>query len=169
MLREPLLLWLVVLAPGLSAQEQAEWKEFRSKPGGFVVLLPETPKELTIPIREGLNQTGFIVEKDRVALLVTYQVQKRKFEKKDVEPIKKIARERLAKIKSQILDERSISLGKYPGFELLLKTADGTYVRHRYYLVQRRLLQLTYGPKSDIEGLFDADGKRFFQSFKLTD
>lgn len=64
-----------------------------------------------------------------------------------------------------LVDEKKITVGKYPGREINVKTIGGAYMRARLYLVNDILYQVIAGGSKELVG--NADTTKFMDSFKL--
>jgi hypothetical protein len=88
------------------------------------------------------------------------------FQKKDANKILDDMRSAFVS-KGTLLNEDILSLDKYPGRDLRIKTSDGKYIMHdRIYLVKNRAYQIM--AVTEKEGGFSGeDLNKFLDSFKL--
>ena len=130
--------------PGPAADfDQAQWKEFVSKEGGFKIKMPGLPSEVTQPVgtKSGTIVAHFynLVTKTAEYLvgytevgpgLETFQASK--------VTLDAIRDRALAKEKGKLLSEQDISVAGHPGRALVMEVSDGVF-RDKYFLVANRL------------------------------
>ncbi|HLP92012.1 MAG TPA: hypothetical protein VK184_25910 [Nostocaceae cyanobacterium] len=157
---------------------QSIWQQFSSKEGKFSILMPGKPKQgrQTITTLVGNVQLSvFAVERkqDNVQYAVTYS----DFSPQYIEHIKKnnLVEEVLetGKIsvlqnaKGKLISERRISLNGHVGRELKYTRPGNKIVRHRMYLVDKRLYQVIVQTDTKKENFLTMRIEGFFNSFTL--
>jgi hypothetical protein len=149
-------------------------KEFTSERGGFSVLLPGTPTEEKVPIKDpkykSAVQYQFTVGEDNGAYLVSYQDNPglAKANQSALEQALISAQKRAqTSIDGQLVSEKKIKLqDEFPGreFTFELPAVSGAY-RSRMYLVKGRLYQVIVVGTKEFAQTKDAD--KVLESFKL--
>jgi hypothetical protein len=165
---------LVLIAAKTKDKEKgtAAWKEFTSKEGGFVVLMPGVPvedkKALRLPSGPA-DLNLYVVErkKEETAYIVAYcelpeTVLKNGTDENRLDYAQKRA---VASTKGKLAGEKKIKLGTYPGRELRFEVEGKGEVRQRIYAAREKVYQLMVAGPKEMTDSKDAD--KFFQSFKL--
>ncbi|MGB6169838.1 MAG: hypothetical protein WBF52_19815, partial [Geitlerinemataceae cyanobacterium] len=68
----------------------------------------------------------------------------------------------------RLQDDRSISLGSYPGVDLYYQGFDGLSYKQRLYIVNRRMYMLVAATSEVVSSSFVEDADRFLNSFELS-
>ena len=164
--------------PGLLDKlTKREWVTHKSASGGFEVLMPGTPKSSTeeTPTAVGsIKLHMYIYEKSNDAAFTAMysDYPKRLVQMSNPNKILEGAQQGgVSNIKGTLKSEKKIKIGKHPGreFSALAPTPIGTQMEYtsRVYLVENRLYQIAIA--ASIGKVSDADKKKFFASFKLTE
>ena len=163
---------LVILAFAAAAPARAaQWKEFRSAEGGFTVLLPGDPSvdKKQMPTDFGpIEMHMYTVTADNIYCSVAYYDVPQGLNK----PTDQLLEDTCSGfIKGANLQEkaerRAITLGAYPGRELIGESPDGSFLlMARYYLVNKRIYLVMVG--TAIADASSPDIGRYLDSFKLT-
>ena len=172
-MRMPCLVLGLTAASLLGSQDKdAAWKEYASKEGRFVVLMPGVPVEQKENVKTPsgpIDLTMAVVErkKEETAYLVIFsEFPEAVLKKGTADQRLDYARNRAAaSTKGKLTSEIKIRLGDYPGRELHLEVEGKGMVRLRMYAVKDRLYQLLVaGPK---ERALGKEADRFLTSFQL--
>ena len=161
------------LAVGTSAQ--TEWKEFRSKEGGFTISTPVTPayRKQTSTTPGGSFDVHFFAAS---AAPYTYVVSYLDFPEQQVSesgPAAVLEANRdsfVEGVRGKLAADQKISLERHPGREFRVERAGDTQAaareyRVRQYLVRNRLYQvITVSPREESA---PPELTRFLDSFKL--
>ena len=154
---------------------QPDWREFRSRQGGFSVLMPGTPQEQT-EVKElpevGRSETHLFVlgsesgvygaaYLDLPGLARQTQVFCNNFGKGF---LKSIGEATAKGAGGKVVKDTDISFGKDPGKEILIE-APGGVATARAYFIKRRGYQLIVLPAA---GSDRGNVKKFLDSFKVT-
>ena len=149
-----------------------DWKEFKSEPGGFSILLPGTPKEEAQEITTGWTCHSFIVSADNdVDCGVAYLDIPDAFAKLNTidEKLDSCRTGLVKTFMGRVREETKIALhgNGSPGRDLLIDVPDGPTFRWRVFLVKERLYQVYTRVEKGKEN--DAEVIKFLDSFKLTE
>ena len=161
------------LAVGTSAQ--TEWKEFRSKEGGFEVLTPVTPayRKQSSNTPAGTFDVHFFAAS---ATPHTYVISYLDFPEAQINesgPAAVLEANRdsfVQGVRGKLAEDQKVSLDRHPGREFRVERpgdgqAAGREYRVRQYLVRNRLYQvIAVSPKADSA---PPELARFLDSFKL--
>lgn len=152
---------------------RSTWKQFTSTKGRFSVLMPGTPKQLRLtqqtPIG-AMDVYGFVVEQNQKT--VGYVVMYADFpvnlaQRVNPKQIFNGGRDRvLTMMQGKLLSQRDVRLQGYPGKEFTYE-AKGSIVKHRLYLVNRRLYQIIAGTNKNQQQSLSRSTTGFLNSFKL--
>ena len=144
---------------------KSDWKKFSSDAGRFAVLLPGKPTEETETEKTEDGTTvhhTFSLATETGAFVMMYSDFPEDITKIKADFLLDEACKGLSIGGDQLLSQRRISLGAYPGREIEYKTQDGITGKARIFLVGQRLYQLHIAfPQA-------GDTKKFFDSFELT-
>ena len=152
---------------------RSTWKQFTSTKGGFSVLMPGTPKQLRLTQQSpigAIDVYGFVVEQNQKT--VGYVVMYADFPVNLAQTVnpKQIfngGRDRvLNMMQGKLLSQRDVRLQGYPGKEFTYE-AKGSIVKHRLYLVNRRLYQIIAGTNKNQQQSLSRSTTGFLNSFKL--
>jgi hypothetical protein len=148
------------------------WRTVHSKEGRFVVLMPDEPLAqgerirllgckthlITYVVERKEQETAYIVLSCALpeAVLAKGSAERRLDRGRDLA---------VSRVHGQLVAEKKINLGDYPGRELSFAVEGKGLVRQRVYAVKGRLYQLLVAGPREVTGAKDAD--RFFQSFQL--
>ena len=143
---------------------KSDWKKFSPDNGRFAVLLPGKPTEETETEKTDDGTTvhhTFSLATETGAFVVMYSDFPMDITIIKPDALLDEACKGLSTGGDQLLSQRRISLGAYPGREIEYKTQNGTTGKARIFLVGQRLYQLHVAfPQA-------ADTKKFFDSFEL--
>jgi hypothetical protein len=157
----------------LGAEDKPTLKKFTSEEGGFSVQVPgdmkETVKNIKAPGgKEEMQRTyTYAPNPNTVYLILARDMAALKNASPEtvnmaLENGRKAAEQSL---KGKLLNEKKLTLGKYPGLEFQIESAKLGVYRSRVYIVDGRMYQVTVmGPK-DVVTSKTAD--EYMQSFKL--
>jgi hypothetical protein len=152
---------------------RSTWKQFSSTQGGFSVLMPGTPKQLRLSQQTQIGPIdvyGFVVDQNQKS--VGYVVMYADFPvnlAQTVNPkqIFNSGRDRvLNMVQGKLVSQRDVRLQRYPGKEFTYE-AKGSIVKHRLYLVNRRMYQLIVVMDKNQQQSLSRSTTGFFNSFKL--
>jgi hypothetical protein len=170
----PLLSGLAVVLL-LGAEDKPTLKEFTSREGGFSVQVPGEMKETVKNVKSpgGKNEVQrtytYAPSPNTVYLLLD----------RDMAALKKADAETVAKaldnsrkaaeqaLKGKLLGEKKVTLGKHPGLEFQIESAQLGVYRSRVYIADGRMYQITVMGPRDVVTSKTADD--YLQSFKLLD
>lgn len=173
----PLAVCLLLLVPAALAadDDKPEWKRFRPKNGRCAVEMPGKP---TAQPPQDISQGGF---KSKLYMFLleapdgktAYGLGYSDFpadtlpDEKLKEVLEAAQKGTEKGLKAEVVTDRELRLGKYPGREFTLELPGGNYYRARLFIVEGRLYQvIALGPKKFIDG---PDAKVFLYSFELTE
>jgi hypothetical protein len=154
---------------------QAEWKEFSSRQGGFSVLMPGTPKEETevkeLPV-VGRGETHLFVLASESGVYVAAYLDVPGLARQTQAFCDSFGKGFLNSIGDatakgaggRVAHETDITMGNYPGKEILIEVPAGNATA-RAYFIKRRGYQLIAAPTS---GSDPANVKKFLDSLKVT-
>ena len=160
---------LLLLALASSASAAPAWKEFRSKEGGFEVLLPVAPKiRSEAPDMSGGVANVFTADLGSTAYVVSYtDYQPGTFAGRSPELIYNVARNDLVKGQPvKLLADRKVAVSGRDGREVIFSDKEGYTQVYRFLVVKDRLYAVISGGPLNHEK--SAEVRRFFASFKLT-
>ena len=157
---------------------QSIWKQFSSPKGKFSILMPGTPKEekQTVNTKAGTIQVHtFTVarQQEEVQYTVSYieypaqyieLLQRNNLVGTALENGKNIA---MKNSQGTLVSEKAISLGGYLGKEIHYTKPGDKIVKHRIYLVNRRLYQIIVETTKTREKHLTKSIAGFLSSFKL--
>src|SRR5690348_1258395 len=135
--------FVVVLAfimalPGWS-YAAAEWKEFRSEPGNFAILLPGTPVEEAGNADAASGEIkghNYTVDLKDNQYLVSYL----EFPQEPAHPEAVLDGARDGGLKtSKLISETKIDISGFPGRALTMQSSSGETINSRMFLVKNRL------------------------------
>ena len=163
---------LVIAAavPAAAAPPAAQWKEFRSPDGGFVVLLPGEPsldrKSMQTDFG-AIDMHMYTVASDNMYCSVAFYDVPTGIGKTNDVLLEDTCN---GFVKGANLTEkaerRAISLGAHPGREIIGESPDGAFLlMARYYLVGKRIYLVMVG--TAIAEASSPDVGRYLDSFRL--
>jgi hypothetical protein len=163
---------LGVSLPVVLAGAGADWKEFAPKGAGFTVSFPGMPSETKKSVKTPsgfLDVTVFVYEpKQGEQYVVSFSEYPEATLKAGTDD-KRLENARdgaLQSVKGQLRSQKKITLGMYPGLDLLIETKDKAAIRTRVYAVKNRLYQtMVLGPPKMVAA---KETDQFLSSFKLT-
>ncbi|MGQ4649084.1 hypothetical protein [Lyngbya aestuarii] len=153
--------------------EQLQWQEFSDTQGGFTVMMPEKPTQKTQSQKDGptsIDIHTFTVspQSNAITYSVSYSDVPSGIEQFPPQLVLDSIGLGLARDQNiRLLGEQDISLGNYPGKEFKLEISQKVILRHRAYLVDKRLYQLTAEAPVETEEMLSEDIERFMNSFEL--
>ena len=166
------LLMVIGGALALAAQDSAQSINYTSPTGRYSVLLPSQPKLTTqeIPTSSGNKVSQYLAAVGDSS--VTYMVAYFDYSAANTFSFDKGRDGMLANVKGTLLNEKSVSLGGYPGREVNIAanaSAGVAYIVHaRFYDVNKRIYLIQFIiPKSDDTSEAEAKATRFFDSFNV--
>lgn len=159
---------------------QSIWKRFSSSEGNFSILMPGTPQEdkQTVNTKTGTIEVHtFTVtrQQEEVKYTVSYTeypeqyielLHRNNLVEKALENGKNTA---MQKANATLVSETEISLGSSLGREIHYKKPGDKIVKHRIYLVNKRLYQIIVETTKKREKYLTKSMADFFSSFNLTD
>ncbi len=154
------------------AEAESVWKPFSSPEGGFTVLFPGTPntdKPNTNTTADSNTLQSFSVLRENEALyVVSYRNMLEQVIQNSRDPNKVLAAvvSRISQgSKGNLLNEKNITLGKFPGKEIRFQLEKNIFLRGKIYLVNQRLYQLFVVTNQEANLTKSIDG--FFNSFQI--
>ena len=162
-----------VRAEPLIQAVQPEWKEFASPEGGFSVLMPVPPtqkRQSTNSSTLSLDSNLFTasLEESKVVYSVAYTNFPEELAEFPPNLLLDSLSHRFTNDKTiKLLSQQDISFGKYPGKEFKFESPGEILVKHRTYIVEKRLYQLTAEMPKARESALSNDTDRFLNSFRL--
>ena len=169
-------------APGTAAAEQppapaagptpratSQWHELRPSQAGFVVELPgEAKVDVVPPEPDGRSETRYSLDLGDTAYIVAVDdYAPGKLANADPTSLLDAAQGAVLKgLNGTLRQRRSVTLGGFPGRELLFDTPDHNTAKVRVYVMRNRLYQTWYLGPSGQETRPEVD--RFLDSFRLT-
>jgi hypothetical protein len=167
-----LLLVLPLVMVGGAQKADLKFKEFAPKGAGYSIQMPGEPKEQKHSVKTPVGTIDIImyaVEPDPNASFVLAYSDYPDAALKGATDDQRLdgARDGAAgNVKGKILSEKKITLGKYPGREVVIEIPTKGQLRSRMYMVDHRLYQVMVGGTKELTTSKDAD--KFLGSFKLT-
>lgn len=157
---------------------QSIWKQFSSQEGGFSVLMPGKPTEVkqTVKAKSGAIEIHmFTVERqqDAVKYVVGYAdypdsyiqiLNRNNLVEKALDNGRNTA---LKNARGTLLSEQKISLGSNSGREINYNKPGNKFVKHRIYLVNKRLYQVSVETTKEKQKYLTKSMTGFFNSFVL--
>lgn len=162
---------LLLLTFSFADAQQSIWKEFRSAKGRFSVLLPGAPASniFFVDTDAGPRQSNTFSYSDtnlNEYIIAYSEYQESKAEKSSNEKLfDEIRNGIIIAQQGRLLKETPLSLGQYPGREIVVKKPGGTVQIQRFYVVNNYFYQLSVEIKNS--DTVSADAERFLNSFKL--
>jgi hypothetical protein len=161
---------IAAAVPAAGASPAAQWKEFRSPEGGFVVLLPGEPSlnRKAMPTDFGeIDMHMYTVTTDNMYCSVAFYDVPQGLNKPSDTLLDDTCN---GFVKGANLNEkaerRAISLGSYPGREIIGESPDGSFLlMARYYLVGKRIYLVMVG--TAIAEASSPEIGRYLDSFRL--
>ncbi|HAA31297.1 MAG TPA: hypothetical protein DCE56_30785 [Cyanobacteria bacterium UBA8553] len=158
---------------------QSIWKPFSSTQGRFTVLMPGTPRHLTLSVNTQdagiVNLNMFLVERNQESVIygvgyndypISYIQQLN--QKKLIEHALDLGRDAAIRgSQGSLQSERRISLGGYPGREIRYTRPGGKITITRMYLVKQRLYQVTVETTQQKQRYLSKSIEGFLNSFSL--
>ena len=146
------------------------WRVFTSAEGGFSILLPSSPTIETQVLPASKETLQFF------HCHVKHQSYIVECVDKDLQGTRTLGPEEILSIftaavvnasRGSVISKRQLTLGKYPGREVVIKRHSGSLETQRFYLVADRfyLLTATYSPAQ--AGTLTTDADKFLNSFTL--
>jgi len=160
-------------AQQLAQLEQSPWHEFSDTQGGFTVMMPEKPTQKTQSQNDGPRSIDIHTftaspQGNDVTYSVSYSDVPAGIEQFPPQLVLDSIGLGLARDQNiRLLGEQDISLGDYPGKEFKLEISRKVVLRHRAYLVNKRLYQLTAETPLETEDALSGEIERFMNSFEL--
>ncbi len=161
-----------VLVSGIAASAEIKFEKFTSKPFGFSVLMPGTPKEQTTKIKSGLgdldNNSFTVITDNKVfwnVLVIDYPAGSAAERQEAL--LDGAVNVNVNRLKGKKISETKNPLDgtKFPGRQVQIEAESVGFVRAHMYLVGDRLYQvIVQGPK---EVVTSADATKYLESFKL--
>jgi hypothetical protein len=160
----------IVAAVPAAAAPPAPWKEFRSPDGGFVVLMPGEPTldRKAMPTDFGpIDMHMYTVTTENLYCSVAFYDVPKGLNK----PVDALLEDTCnGFVKGANLSEkaerRAITLGAYPGREIIGESPDGSFLlMARYYLVDKRIYLVMVG--TAIAEASSPEIGQYLDSFKL--
>jgi hypothetical protein len=162
---------LLLSGCGGAGKNKAEWQRFESEQNRFSILFPGAPQEFaeSVPTEVGtIEAQSFVVQQGDGGFAVNVvHHPPEAVSASDPQTMLDAARDRaVANVSGELLEEKDVTLGGYPGREIQVEIADGQgMVRSRFYLVENRLYAVqTISQKPGAS----TDVDRFLDSFQLT-
>lgn len=157
---------------------QSVWRRFNSPQGDYTLLMPGEPIATTASTTINnlpVDIEGFVVQRydDTVQYLVTRIDVPATLNTEGIDPNQFLAamqNQILQQTNGQVLQERIVTLGNFPGRELKLQTTTGdrTYIiTNRLYWVDRKLYQISVTVPQNLEPSLAGSSVGFLDSFKL--
>ena len=148
----------------------AQWKEFRSAEGGFVVLLPGDPSvdKKQMPTDFGpIEMNMYTVTGENIYCSVAFYDVPAGLNKPSDQLLEDTCNGFIKGANlSEKAERRVITLGAYPGRELIGESPDGSFLlMARYYLVNKRIYLVMVG--TAIADASSPEVGRYLDSFKL--
>jgi hypothetical protein len=160
------LLGFAILVIALVGCQQHVWKEFSSREGQFSLLMPGIPVEGMDMINTSAGAVSgytFSVEQEEFKYVVGYaDYPENVCQENYSDHILNSVRQGM---KGTLLNERTLSLDKHPGRQLIAESSDGYITQIRVFLVENRLYQLAMITK--MEQVSSREIQKFFDSFQL--
>jgi hypothetical protein len=158
------------LPSGLPSTEQEQWQNFSPVGGGFSISVPARPIETKQMVNTAVDELAtqiYQVDHKIIAYTVMYvDYPASVVEQLEPQTMFNNARDyTLKNQKGQLLGERDVTLGKFPGRELKLKLPGQIIAIVRMYLVEKRLYQTIVTTRSGLDTT--ANVNRFLDSMKL--
>ena len=166
-----LVLFLVVFMSSAVNSQEPTWKEFSSPEGRFSVLLPGTPTKTTQKVNSDLGVITlylFTFNQENISYNVTCSDYPESiFKIKSIDKFLDDYRDgAVAGVRGKLVSETKISLGTYPGREVIIEVNDGRILACiRFYMVKTRLYQVSVATQKENPQLTNVT--RFLESFKL--
>jgi hypothetical protein len=168
--------WLalpLVVGPLLLGCARLNWVPFRSPEGGFVLTMPGEPREQIRPLqtvngRIDLHSFATQPTGGTRAYLVSYENQSTVAASKPAQLMLAgcvNAFKKLAESGGELLTCRSCSLQGFPGREVAMINAKGTFMIDRMFVANRRLYQVMVVAPG--ERASDDDERKFLDSFRI--
>ncbi|HEY0348803.1 MAG TPA: hypothetical protein VGC60_11690 [Pyrinomonadaceae bacterium] len=166
------------LSSAQKSRQDKAWQKLVSTEGRFQVLMPDTPEDRFVPvIGQIVNREmhAYFVRTPVASYVVAYadlpNVKDPRLLKKGFDDVRDGL---LSNGKLRLLSEKNITLGVFPGRELVVD--DGANVgTDRIYFVNGRLFQLLFlhpqlgGMPDEMMKFYDGLSSKFFDSFKTDD
>lgn len=166
------------LAVAQKVSRDKAWQELVSTEGRFRVLMPDTPEDRFVPVIGQIVNTemhAYFVRTAVASYIVAYadfpNVKDPRLLKKGFDDVRDGL---LANGKLRLLSEKNITVGDFPGRELVVD--DGANLgMDRIYFVNGRVYQLLFlrpqlaGMPEDMVKFYDGLSSKFFDSFKTDD
>jgi hypothetical protein len=155
---------------------QTQWQKFSPPRSGFTVLMPKQPSEQvnsvdTVFGRITIHTFKVPLEQDRVNYTVSYvELPKEMVQVAPPEALLESLSNAFSQAFSRevkLLNQQSLRLGDYPGKEFKFEGPNQSIVRHRAYLVQQRMYQMTVETPQAEEETLSTEIENFFNSFQL--
>jgi hypothetical protein len=152
---------------------QETWQSFSRPEGGFAVQMPPgTVREGVQPMETELGSIDIHllgIDLPTRIYAIVYQDFPNAFEEATPEALLNSTLEGVqGNVSRRLQDDRSISLGSYPGIDLYYEGFDGLNYKQRLYIVNRRMYMLVAATSEAVSPSFVEDADRFFNSFQLS-
>ncbi|HEY9653450.1 MAG TPA: hypothetical protein V6C95_22505 [Coleofasciculaceae cyanobacterium] len=162
-----------IQAQPITQAEPSSWQSFSDQDGGFTVLMPGTPTAKKQTQDSPIGTIDFYsfttaLEDKKVTYLVSYNDFPEAVLSLPPDILLDGLRSGLIADRTvRLVEEKTISLGEYPGKEFQLEIPGKVAIRHRAYLVKQRLYQVITETPLDQENELSDDIDKFMESFQL--
>jgi hypothetical protein len=167
--------WLVAVSSFAGAAQgdpKADWQEFRTEEGNFLIWVPAKPEELKVA---GCPPGAHVWQASGDSLLTVFQVgfisRQEQMDRPRADAfLEGLAKETAESMKGSVARSRKITLSRWPGRESLIRFAAGEIkmcLMERIYLVADRKLFVRIVVPEERSEL--PDYRKILDSFKLID
>lgn len=159
--------------PPVKPKPVSEWQSFTSTDGNFSLLLPKTPREAKQELQTEIGNVPmkmFSTENGIMAYLAMYADYPVIFDtpsaiKSSLDGSRDLM---LSRRNGQVISERDINYGKFPGREFKAKTDQGVLTARIILVHQRSYVLMAIVPLANDDNFPQAkDAEKYFDSFKL--
>jgi hypothetical protein len=165
------LLMVIGGAIACAAQDSSDWINYTSPTGHYSVLMPSQPKLMT---QEGKTSSGNKVPQYIAvaeASSVTYMIAYFDYTAANTFSFDKARDGMLANVKGTLVSEKPISLGSYPGRDVMISGSNGgvEFLAHvKFYDVNKRVYMVQFIlSKTNDTPEAATKATKFFDSFKV--
>jgi hypothetical protein len=147
---------------------QPGWQELKPRNGGFSVAMPGQARTQTLNTK-GSPLTTYTVG-TRLGSFAVGVSEPDPNQAQNARPeivFDRLRDAQVKPVKGKVMEERKETIDGHPGREIRIETDKKVWIRTRFYLVDKKLYQLTMtGPQEWVVG---KEADHFFDSFKLVE
>jgi len=158
-----------ILSGVVTANAVEAWSEYSWQAGGVAILMPGTPRNVEQPLPNGAKVYSAAVDLGAVYYSVSYsRIAKSLLQKDAAEHILDLTQDgAVSNVKGTLRAKRQFTFGGNHAREIVYDTPDKLTLKQRHYIVDDRLLQVTYVGPLNSEN--QPEVTRFFDSMRFVE